>query len=84
MACNKNIYSGTDSGIPLYLGLFETGLLDKVVETAPTHLKSHLSLFLFQLESTFPARGTPPVSMDVFPRCTDAKVNSRTTAVTGN
>ena len=30
---HKNIYSGTASGIPLYLGLFETGLSDKVVET---------------------------------------------------
>ena len=36
----KNIYSGTGSGIPLYLGLFEAGLSDKVVETV-----SDLSLF---------------------------------------
>ena len=29
----KNIYSGTGSGIPLYLGLCGGGLSDKVVET---------------------------------------------------
>jgi len=28
----KNIYSGAGSGIPLYLGFFETGLSDKVVD----------------------------------------------------
>jgi hypothetical protein len=36
----KNIYSSTGSGIPLYLGFFETGLSDKVVEAV-----SDLSLF---------------------------------------
>ena len=36
----KNIYSGTGSCIPLYLGFFEAGLSDKVVETV-----SDLSLF---------------------------------------
>ena len=36
----NNICSGTGSGIPLYLGLFEACLSDKVVETV-----SDLSLF---------------------------------------
>jgi hypothetical protein len=30
----KNIYSGTGSGIPCYLGIFEASLSDKVAETA--------------------------------------------------
>ena len=49
-----------------------------------THLKLHLSLFLFQIESILPARGTPPMFMNIFPRCTDVKINSQTTTITGN
>ena len=39
----KNIYSGTGSGIPLYLGLFEAGLSNKVVETV-SDLSSYADL----------------------------------------